>query len=233
MPPPNYACETLIEAAARAGVRRLVLATSTAVYGHPWEVVNELSPVRPDTQYGRARLAGERLARASADRCGLELTIARLSEVYGPGSVGHRALIEHVMAGGFQVVGDGRHPHRMIHAADAARALDACGTQTDVANATILVSGPRVTFQAWIDSLAAAADVETNYTPSLTMRVRAALRSLPKACFAGRWQTLDYRVRPRAYAVDRSLQLLGPYQRVSLEQAVPDLVRQHREDARS
>ena len=227
------ACETLIEAAARAGARRLVLASSTAVYGHPWDEVDEDSAARPDTPYGQARLIGERRARARADRCGLELTIARLSEVYGPGSVGHRALVEHVLAGGFRVIGDGHHPHQMIHVADAARALDACGRQPGAANATVLVSGPRVTFREWIGSIATAADVAVTYTPSLTIPIRVALRSLPKACFVGRWQTLDYHVRPRAYAVDRSLRLLGPYQRVSLEQGVPDLVRQHLEDARS
>ena len=143
-------CETLVEAAARAGARRFVLASSTAVYGHPWHEVDESSPVRPDTSYGKARLAGERLARASGDRRGLDVTIARLSEVYGPGGASHRALVGDVLTGGFRVVGDGKHLHQMIHVDDAARALVACGRESDAANTTVLVSGSRVAFREWI-----------------------------------------------------------------------------------
>ena len=78
-------------------------------------------------------------------------------------------------------------------------------------------------------SIAAAGGARVTYTPSLAVPAKMALRTLPKACFAGRWPALDYQVRPRAYVVDRSLQLLGPYQQVALETGIRAVVRQHRE----
>ncbi len=224
---------TLVEATARAGARRFVLASSTAVYGHPWQEVDEESPVRPDTPYGHSRLVGERLSRAAAVRLGVELTVARLSEVYGPGSVGHQSLIESVLCGNFRVVGDGRHAHQIVHVEDAARALEACGSRDKAAGATMLISGPRVTFRDWVGGIASAAGVEVTYTPRFGLPARLALRSLPRAVLGSRWQMLDYQIRPRAYALDRSLELLGPYQRVSLERGLSDLIRPYPQAARS
>jgi uronate dehydrogenase len=68
------------EAARRAGVRRVVFASSIHVTGFaPWgAATGPLDPPRPDTFYGLSKLYGEALGRLYADRHGIEVVNLRL-----------------------------------------------------------------------------------------------------------------------------------------------------------
>jgi uronate dehydrogenase len=70
----------VFEAARRAGVRRVVFASSAHTTGfYPWEaVVGPDDPVRPDTFYGASKVAGEALGRLYADKFGLEVVAIRI-----------------------------------------------------------------------------------------------------------------------------------------------------------
>ena len=71
----------VIAAAAQAGARRLVLASSCAVYGNePTMPKTENSPVAPASPYAESKLAGEKLC-AEAD---LPSVALRFFNVYGP-----------------------------------------------------------------------------------------------------------------------------------------------------
>ncbi len=76
----------VIEAAARAGVRRVLLASSLKAVGEangtPWD---ESTPPQPADAYGRSKLEAERAALAAGARHGVEIVIARFPLVYGPG----------------------------------------------------------------------------------------------------------------------------------------------------
>jgi UDP-glucose 4-epimerase len=69
----------------RTGVRRFLYASSTTIYGEPETLpVAEDHPVRPKTYYGAGKAAGERYV-ALFSRLGLDTTVFRLPNVYGPG----------------------------------------------------------------------------------------------------------------------------------------------------
>jgi uronate dehydrogenase len=70
----------VFEAARRAGVPRVVFASSAHVTGfYPWEaVVGPEDSVRPDTFYGASKVAGEALGRLYADKFGLEVIAIRI-----------------------------------------------------------------------------------------------------------------------------------------------------------
>lgn len=74
--------ERLFAAARMAGVGRIVFLSSRAVYGVQPEGMPliETTPCRPDTEYGRVKLAGEAAARDS----GVISTALRATGVYGP-----------------------------------------------------------------------------------------------------------------------------------------------------
>lgn len=99
-------------------LRRLVLASSAAVYGdRAGGRVTEASPPRPHTAYGRAKLAAEQAALAS----GLPVVIARLGPVVGPG---FPVSLAGPIARGWAVLpGDGRALVPAILAPDAVAAL--------------------------------------------------------------------------------------------------------------
>ncbi|MGF2949691.1 NAD-dependent epimerase/dehydratase family protein [Microbacterium alcoholitolerans] len=68
------------EAARRAGVRRVVYASSNHVIGfHPAdEVLDESAPLRPDTYYGVSKAFGEALASLYHDKWGIESVLLRI-----------------------------------------------------------------------------------------------------------------------------------------------------------
>jgi len=67
------------------GIRRLLYSSSMAVYGHPEKLpIQENDRTLPFSYYGITKLAGEHYIRANAGR-GLNATIFRLFNVYGPG----------------------------------------------------------------------------------------------------------------------------------------------------
>src|SRR6185295_18694504 len=68
----------LIEAAANAGVRRVVHCSTVGVHGdveHP--PANEEAPLKPGDIYQATKLEGENRARETGARLGIEVTIAR------------------------------------------------------------------------------------------------------------------------------------------------------------
>ena len=68
----------LIEAAARGGVRRVVHCSTVGVHGDvQGPPATEDAPLRPGDIYQETKLEGERLARETGARTGVEVTIAR------------------------------------------------------------------------------------------------------------------------------------------------------------
>jgi UDP-glucose 4-epimerase len=87
----HAACATgtlnVLDAARRAGVRRVVYAASSSAYGDldtgkPDK--NELDPVSPCSPYGAAKLAGEVYCQAFAASYGMETVALRYFNVFGP-----------------------------------------------------------------------------------------------------------------------------------------------------
>jgi nucleoside-diphosphate-sugar epimerase len=73
----------VLEAAREAGVRRVVFASSREVYGEAANLpVSESSPINPKNAYGASKVAAEEVCAEYASE-GLELTVFRLSNVYG------------------------------------------------------------------------------------------------------------------------------------------------------
>jgi UDP-glucose 4-epimerase len=80
----------VLRAAARAGVRRFVLAGSVKAMGEGGAgVLDEESPCRPSTPYGASKLEAEEILREEAPRLGVTAAILRLPMVYGPGNRGN------------------------------------------------------------------------------------------------------------------------------------------------
>jgi UDP-glucose 4-epimerase len=79
------ATRRLYEAAARAGVRKVVFASSLYAYGSLGpEPMKETDVATPTTMYGVSKLAGEHLLRVAERDHGLRWSVARLFFVYGP-----------------------------------------------------------------------------------------------------------------------------------------------------
>jgi UDP-glucose 4-epimerase len=77
--------QTVLEEAKAAGVERVVLASSAAVYGPPQYVpIGESHPLNPISPYGASKLAGEKLGTAYDASYDLDVAVLRIFNTYGP-----------------------------------------------------------------------------------------------------------------------------------------------------
>ena len=70
--------------AGRVGVRRVVLASSAAVYGESESTVDEKHPLNPLSPYAASKLAMEQVAKLFSQSFSLETVCLRYFNVYGP-----------------------------------------------------------------------------------------------------------------------------------------------------
>ncbi|MNP59278.1 UDP-glucose 4-epimerase [compost metagenome] len=69
----------------RASVRKIIYASSCAVYGDlDCPLINEHDPINPLSFYGLSKLTPESYLRIFHDLYGLEYTVLRYANVYGP-----------------------------------------------------------------------------------------------------------------------------------------------------
>ncbi len=115
----------LMEAAARAGVRCFVYASSLLVYNDQKSPIDRHTPARPISDYGRAKIEAERLLKRKAQDAGLAFCAIRLPHVYGA----RDAVFETIRRGTLLVPGRGLNVYAHLHVRDAARALVECARQ--------------------------------------------------------------------------------------------------------
>jgi nucleoside-diphosphate-sugar epimerase len=118
-------------AAAEAGVRRVVLISSTAVYGVPERhPIHEDDPLVGVGHYGESKIEAERLCEAFARR-GLETVIVRPKTFVGPERLGvFEILFDWIREGRrIPILGDGSNRYQLLAVEDlvdaAVRCLDA------------------------------------------------------------------------------------------------------------
>jgi UDP-glucuronate 4-epimerase len=118
--------EAVIRSAARAGVRRILLASSSSVYRPAARPVREDAPLRPLSPYARSKRRAELVARRLARRHGLELVTLRYFTVYGPRQrpdMAFASFVRAALAGGaMPLLGDGSQTRDFTYVGDAAEA---------------------------------------------------------------------------------------------------------------
>jgi nucleoside-diphosphate-sugar epimerase len=130
----------LLEAAKRARVRKVLLVSSSAIYGVP-----PINPVdlgvspNPLEAYGAAKLEGERVAERYIAE-GLDVSIVRPRTVLGHGRLGiFQILFEWVRRGRpIYTLGDGNNRYQFVHADDL---VDVCLRADRLAGPSVFLAG--------------------------------------------------------------------------------------------
>jgi dihydroflavonol-4-reductase len=131
----------IVEAAARAGVRRVVHCSTVGVHGHiAGPPADENAPLRPADVYQVTKLEGERLAREAGERLGVEVTIVRPTGIYGPGDRRLLKLFRGVVRG-YPILGRGEIYYHLTYIDDLVEGFRLCGEHPAASNRTYILAG--------------------------------------------------------------------------------------------
>ncbi len=160
----------VIEAAAQAGVAKVVASSSASVYGlaEEFPTTERHHPYNNDTFYGAAKAFNEGMLRSFHAMTGLDYVALRYFNVYGPRMDVHglytEVLIrwmERIAAGEPPLIlGDGNQTMDFVHVADIARA-NLLAARADVTDAVFnIASSTETSLRQLAEALLAAMDSE-------------------------------------------------------------------------
>lgn len=181
----------LAEAAARAGVKRLVFLSSIKVNGErtTGRPFTEDDAPDPRDPYGQAKWEAEQQLAGIADRAGLEVVILRAPLVYGPGVKANFlsliALCDTALPLPFGAITHNRRS--LLYVRNLADAIRAALSHPGAAGQTFLVSdGAPVSTAALVRELRLALGRPVRLLPVPPELLRSAMSALGRASEAGR-----------------------------------------------
>jgi UDP-glucose 4-epimerase len=150
--------QNMIEACCLNGVRKLVLASSCAVYGYGIGIKGDLIESSPlhslgvppgAVLYGASKIIGEQLCRHAHAKRGLDYVALRYATVYGERQHYRAANALYIIetydrlrkGQRPRVIGDGSEMKHFVHVSDVARA-NAAAFVADATNVALNISGP-------------------------------------------------------------------------------------------
>jgi UDP-glucose 4-epimerase len=163
----------LLECCRRFGARRLVFASSAAVYGEPERIpLPETASTRPLSPYGLAKLTGERYIQLYHQLYGLDTVILRYANVYGPRQDAHgeagvvSIFVNRILAGEQPVIhGDGQQTRDFVYVKDIARA-NVMAVEPDAPLGTYNVGSGVATSVTELFDLVAAGGTQPRHGPA-------------------------------------------------------------------
>jgi nucleoside-diphosphate-sugar epimerase len=220
--------ERLLEAAARAGVRRFVHTSTVGVHGHVERPpADEGAPIAPGDIYQATKAEAEALALEYHRRRALPVTVVRPGAIYGPGETRFLKLFRAIARGRYAIVGSGRTFYHPVYIDDLVAgfllALDreeavgeaflVCGPsyirQQDLADLIATHTGGRVLpFRVparpiqWLGDLVEAVCVPLGVEPPLHRR------------------RVDFWTKSRAFTIEKARRLLGYDPKVGLDEGI-------------
>lgn len=134
----------VVEAANRAGVKRVVHISSLAAVGPGTAATpaRDTDLPRPVSEYGKSKLAGEEEVR---QRCQSEFVIIRPPAIYGPRDQEFLRLFKAVQSHFLPDVGCGRQALSLVYVEDLAKVIIECLTHGGVTGGALFVANPEVT----------------------------------------------------------------------------------------
>ncbi|MBC8264057.1 MAG: NAD-dependent epimerase/dehydratase family protein [Anaerolineales bacterium] len=156
----------VMEAVRDAGVKRVVLASSGAVYGEKdKQPISEKTIPNPRSPYAVSKIASEHYVSTIGALCDIETVALRIFNAYGPGQfvpASHAPVIpqflKQALGGGSLIVfGDGNQTRDFVYIDDVVDALFAAATASDVDRQIINVgSGQEVSINQLVAKIARA-----------------------------------------------------------------------------
>lgn len=148
----------VIDACLQHGVARLVYVSTLGVHGFvTGGVLDESSPLRPNTPYRHTKLLGEQLVVHQHLLKGLPAVVARISSVVGPGAKGWLPLARGIDSERITLIGGGSNYIDLVSLDDMLDGLTRCLITPDIdGRCYVLGAGAPVTMNTFSELIARA-----------------------------------------------------------------------------
>jgi nucleoside-diphosphate-sugar epimerase len=148
----------LLEAAARAGVRRFVHTSTVGVHGHvEHPPADEASPFSPGDVYQATKAEAEAVALEFHRRRALPVCVIRPGAIYGPGETRLLKLFRAIARGRYALVGSGRAYYHPVYIDDLVQGYLLALARAEAVGEAFIIAGPRyVTQQELAETIARA-----------------------------------------------------------------------------
>ncbi len=229
--------ERLLEAAARAGLRRFVHTSTVGVHGDvKAPPADETAPIAPGDVYQATKAEAEALALDFGRRRGLPVAVVRPGAIYGPGETRLLKLFRAIARGRYAVVGSGRAFYHPVYIDDLVQGFLLALTHERAPGEAFIVAGAEYASQ---DELAALIARHTGgrvlpfHVPARPIQwagdlVEAVCVPLGLEPPLHR-RRVDFWTKSRAFSIDKARRLLGYAPRVPLDEGVARTAASYRE----
>jgi UDP-glucose 4-epimerase len=163
---------SLMEAMRDTGVRRVVFASSGAIYGRqPHQPVHEDDPPQPDSPYAVSKWAAEQYIHTIGGLWEIETVALRIFNAYGPrqslplshAPVVPRFLQQALSGGSLVLFGDGSQTRDFVYVADVVEAMVKAATAVNVNRQIINIgSGVETSLNQLVEAIEAATGRKTH-----------------------------------------------------------------------
>jgi UDP-glucose 4-epimerase len=181
----------VLEAARAAGVRKIVVSSSAAVFGELKTLpIREDHPVEPDSPYGASKLGAEKETLAFGKLHSIETVCLRYFNVYGPrqrfdayGNVIPIFVFKALREEPLTIFGDGAQTRDFVHVGDVVQANLKAADTPGVRGAFNIGSGTRISINGLVDRLRTTMDglLPVRYAPARPGDVRDSLADITAA----------------------------------------------------
>jgi nucleoside-diphosphate-sugar epimerase len=229
--------ECLLEAAARAGVRRFVHTSTVGVHGHvEHPPADETAPLAPGDVYQATKAEAETLALAFHRERGLPVAVVRPGAIYGPGEKRFLKLFRAIARGRYAIVGTGRTFYHPVYIDDLVSGFLLALDRPEAVGEAFLLCGPRYVSQNDLAALVA------RHTGGRVLPFRIPARPVQWAgdlvealCVPLRIEPpihrrrVDFWTKSRAFTIEKARRLLGYAPKVDLDEGIRRTAASYRE----
>lgn len=229
--------ETLLEAAARQGVRRFVHTSTVGVHGHvETPPADERAPLAPGDIYQATKAEAEVLALDFHRKRGLPVAVVRPGAIYGPGETRFLKLFRAIARGRYAIVGTGRTFYHPVYIDDLVTGFLLALERPEAVGEAFLVCGPSYVSQRELATLVA------KHTGGRVLPFRIPARPIQ---WAGdvieavcvplglepplHRRRVDFWTKSRAFTIEKARRLLGYAPKVDVDEGIARTAAWYRE----
>lgn len=129
----------------------IIYVAGLGVFGNPDGIVNEQSPIKPDTDFVRIRLDAQKFLEESCKNNSIGFSVCYFGDVYGEGGWFSEMIVNRLKNGTFKIPGKGDYEKCFLHVDDAVGILLSIAKNDLREQSYVCADSTSVTFKEFVD----------------------------------------------------------------------------------